>query len=226
MKYLGHLEMAMAFYRAIRRADIPIAHSLGFHPLPKIVFGRPLSVGVESIAENVDIELKEHMKPENVFQRLNSDMPHGIKILVVRELLAKNYPVSQVYQEATYLVFLEKSSAMSNDRDTLEALISGLMEKDEVIIVQEREGKKRHINIRPLIKELSLFDEKTIQLTLGIGEKGSVKPHEVMAQLLGLSQDDSRLLSILKINGEIKTITQIKKADYTDKEKIGFLKSV
>lgn len=202
MKYLGHLEMATAFYRAIRRADIPIAHSLGFHPLPKIVFGQPLPVGVESIAENADIELKEHMKPEDVLERLNSTMPHGIKILEAKELLAKSYPVSQVCQGATYLVFLEKNSAMPDDRDTLEALINRLMEKDEVIIVQEREGKKRHINIRPLIKGLSLFDEKTIQLTLGMGEKGSVKPHEVIAHILGLSQDDRRLLPILKIKGK------------------------
>ncbi|MEK7828914.1 MAG: DUF2344 domain-containing protein, partial [Deltaproteobacteria bacterium] len=102
-----------------------------------------------------------------------------------------------------------------------------VLEKDEIIIHQQREEKKRSINIRPLIKKLSLADDNaTIQLTLDRGERGSVRPYEIIAYLFGISLNESRLFQILKIKGEGKTITQITKADYTDKEKIGLLKSV
>src|SRR3989338_3470507 len=56
MKYLGHLELVTLFSRSIRRAEIPITYSAGFHPLPKMVFSPPLSVGIESVAEYVDLE--------------------------------------------------------------------------------------------------------------------------------------------------------------------------
>ena len=52
-RFLSHLELVTLFSRVIRRAGIPIRFSEGFHPLPKIVFGPALPVGVESISEYI-----------------------------------------------------------------------------------------------------------------------------------------------------------------------------
>ena len=204
MKYLGHLELVTLFSRAIRRAEIPITYSAGFHPLPKMVFSPPLSVGIESVAEYVDLELRGHMKPQAVLERLNSTLSEGIKILEAIELPTRPDFVVKIPQEATYLIFLENLK----NGNKLDELINGLMRSDEIIIHQEREGKQRSIDIRPLIKNLSLIDTATIRLTIDRGEKGSVKPNEVIARLLGLSHNDSRLISILKTKGHYETLRQ------------------
>ncbi|HKZ46934.1 MAG TPA: TIGR03960 family B12-binding radical SAM protein [Thermodesulfobacteriota bacterium] len=237
MKYLGHLELVTLFFRAIRRADIPIVYSAGFHPLPKIVFSQPLPVGIESIAEEAVMELTEHIKPDEIRKRLNMALPDGIKILEARDIPLKLHPLSAIITETTYLISaaadLSASLTLFTGNPTecraaqLQGLINRVLEKDEIIIHQQREEKKRSINIRPLIKKLFLADDNvTIQLTLDRGERGSVRPYEVIAYLFGISLNDSRLFQILKIKGEGKTITQITKADYTDKEKVGFSKSV
>src|SRR5690606_33558809 len=54
-RFASHLDLGRALGRALRRAGLPVAYSQGFHPLPKMAFGPPLPVGVESEAEFVDI---------------------------------------------------------------------------------------------------------------------------------------------------------------------------
>ena len=207
MKYLGHLELMTLFSRAIRRAGIPVAYSAGFHPLPKIGFGPPLSVGIESIAEEMDLELTEYRNPNEIHAILNKTLPHGIKILEAAELphgmKLKLHSISAIITEATYLIFLENGRSLTPiSRSKLEERISMLLERDEIVIHQQREGKKRSINMRPLIKSFFIADDNTLQLTLGKGESGSVKPHEVAAHFLDISDDESRLIPILKISGQ------------------------
>jgi len=202
-KYLGHLELVTLFLRAIKRAGIPVVYSAGFHPLPKIVFSQPLPVGIESIAEEAVLELTEHIKPDEIRTRLNMALPDGIKILEARDMSLKLYPASAIITEATYLISEPVTLAGSKTEGRaaqVQGLINSLLEKDEIVIHQQREEKKRSINIRPLIKKLFLADDNdTIQLTLDRGERGSVRPDEVIAYLFGISLHESKVFSILKI---------------------------
>src|SRR4030042_2093023 len=66
LRYISHLELAHLFYRASRRAGLPLSHSEGFHPLPKMVFSAALPVGVESLTEIVDIELEGRIGPAEI----------------------------------------------------------------------------------------------------------------------------------------------------------------
>ncbi|MBZ0253913.1 MAG: TIGR03960 family B12-binding radical SAM protein, partial [Candidatus Methylomirabilis sp.] len=45
-RYLGHLEMADQFMRALFRAELPVAKTQGFHPHPKMSFCGALALGV------------------------------------------------------------------------------------------------------------------------------------------------------------------------------------
>ncbi|OQX28261.1 MAG: B12-binding domain-containing radical SAM protein, partial [Desulfobacteraceae bacterium IS3] len=79
-KYFGHLELANIFIRAVRRAGIPVKYSEGFHPLPKISFNDPLPVGIESMNELMYLSVPETVKPENITEALNRQLPKGIII--------------------------------------------------------------------------------------------------------------------------------------------------
>lgn len=80
VKYISHLDLMRVFQRALRRASIPISYSSGFNPHQEISFAAPLSLGVTSNAEYVDLKLTEPMdvreirrRPEQLFAGRNKD---------------------------------------------------------------------------------------------------------------------------------------------------------
>lgn len=80
MKYISHLDLMRLFMRALRRADLPIKMTEGFNPHPKISIKRALKLGVESDNEEAALILKEFIRPEEFRERLQQQLPEGIKI--------------------------------------------------------------------------------------------------------------------------------------------------
>ena len=76
--FLSQLELQAIFERAFRRAGIPLSFSAGFHPMPRLSFGRALSVGVESRAEWVNVYIRKPLSPEEIFKRLVGQLPGGM----------------------------------------------------------------------------------------------------------------------------------------------------
>jgi radical SAM-linked protein len=79
VKYVGHLDLARAWERAIRRAGLPLSYSQGFHPQPRIQFAAALPVGVTGAAEVMDIYLDEEIDPDDFLARLDPALPRGIR---------------------------------------------------------------------------------------------------------------------------------------------------
>ncbi len=80
-RFLGHLEMAAVFKRALRRAGISLHYSQGFHPNPKIVFEDTLPLGMESLCERLVITLKRPLDDIAIVRRLRAQLPPGLSIL-------------------------------------------------------------------------------------------------------------------------------------------------
>lgn len=79
-KYISHLDLMRCFQRCIRRAELPIAYSAGFHPHMQIVFAAALSLGFESDCEIIEIGLAQEMLFEEVKSRMQAVLPEGIEI--------------------------------------------------------------------------------------------------------------------------------------------------
>lgn len=96
LRYLSHRELMTAVIRAVRRADIPVTYSQGFHPLPRLSFGPPLNVGVGGLREYFDIEVKAGYAPVLLSGGLNSHLPEGLRVsravrIPARELSLTNF---------------------------------------------------------------------------------------------------------------------------------------
>ena len=63
VRFISHRDMARAFERAFRIEQLPLVFTQGFSPRPKVSFGLALSVGYESDAEYLDVELREPSIP-------------------------------------------------------------------------------------------------------------------------------------------------------------------
>ena len=84
MIYISQLDLLRLFQRALRRANLPLFITQGFHPRPKISFKRALKLGLESFDEEASFYLNIPVEPEVFKERLQRQLPEGIEILAVR----------------------------------------------------------------------------------------------------------------------------------------------
>ena len=80
LRYISHLDLMRLFQRSFNKANIPIKYSEGFNPHPKFSIGAPLSLGIESNEEYMDIDL-EYMAVDEFIERMNGVLPKDIQII-------------------------------------------------------------------------------------------------------------------------------------------------
>ena len=84
--FISHLDILNVVQRAFRRAEIDLVHSQGFNPHPKISYGNALALGTESQGEYVDVEIEEDLSVEEYLNRMNAQLPQGIKFIEAKEI--------------------------------------------------------------------------------------------------------------------------------------------
>jgi len=85
LRFTSHRDIARAFERALRRAQVPMAYSAGFSPHPKISWVGAAPTGVASEAEYVEISVVERVDLEWLRRALDESLPAGIDIVEVVE---------------------------------------------------------------------------------------------------------------------------------------------
>ena len=61
IRYIGHLDVMRFFQKCLRRAEIDVCYTTGFSPHQILTFAAPLSVGLESYGEYMDMEVHSAM---------------------------------------------------------------------------------------------------------------------------------------------------------------------
>ena len=92
VRFIGHLDVMRYFQKVMRRAEVDIRYSEGFSPHQIMSFASPLSVGLISHAEYVDIDVNSSGNSTGMVRRLNEVSAEGLEVLSYRELpeTAKN----------------------------------------------------------------------------------------------------------------------------------------
>jgi len=86
MRFASHRDIARAVERAVRRAELPVAHSAGFSPHPKISYSGGAPTGAASESEFMEISLTASVEPVAVRQRLDAALPAGLDVIEVADL--------------------------------------------------------------------------------------------------------------------------------------------
>ena len=93
VRFISHRDVARAFERAFRIEQLPLAFTLGFSPRPKVSFGLALSVGHESDAEYLDVELTRAVDTERAARRRSpTALPEGIDVTGAAQLVDRAPP--------------------------------------------------------------------------------------------------------------------------------------
>ncbi len=174
-RYVSHLDLMRAMTRTLRRARVPLWYTEGFNPHPYITFALPLSLGMESLCESMDMRIEGESTNEEIYSMLKDTMPPGIEIIKVSD------PVFDPKKIAfgKFDILLD----CADKADETVNLIRDMLSKDE-LIVQKLGKKGRHkvlkdINLIEFIKDYSVscFGERVkLSVILPAGSTTNINP--------------------------------------------------
>lgn len=182
-RFLSHLEMTRAIIRALRRANIDMVYSKGFHPMPRISFSQALPVGIESVHEIMDIQVKGELDPSEAKGHINRELPRGVKILSMYEIPLKSKIIPK---ESHYLLIVR-------DGMLREEPLRRFNNRDRVYV---KKGN-RDIDIKALVKTINIesVDRANLIITHKIGEE--IRISEIAKYIFDLKDTD--IIKIIKM---------------------------
>ena len=187
VKFLSHLDLMRLWERALRRAGLTLAYSEGFSPHPRISIAAPLSVGVTSEAELMDILLNQWISPEAFTSMITKQLPPGIAIRKVTAVGLNEPSLQSRVRFAEYKVGLETQMHTEEVASELQILLA----KKEIPWYHYRDTGVRHYDIRALIDDIWIITAQDSLCILGMrlrcGSNGTGRPEQVI-KALGFTQ--------------------------------------
>jgi len=196
VRFISHRDVARAFERAFRIEELPLAFTLGFSPRPKVSFGLALSVGHESVAEYLDVELREPVDTDVWPERLSGALPEGIDVTGAVPLADRAPALQEAVTLVEYHVAITDADGYPVDRDILSSAVTRGLASDVLLVTRTRKGRESVDDIRPAITACTLVRSEldpdvtavsatgvpVLELTLSTQSRGA-RPREVLDAL-------------------------------------------
>ncbi len=189
-RFLGHLEMANVFKRALRRAGIPLHYSQGFHPNPKIVFEDTLPLGMESLCERMTITLTQGLTPAEIVRRLRPHLPAGLDI-VSCEAFRRTRDVDT---EVSYRVRLAGAAFPPEPLDALKRQDHFYFER------RNRKGRLKKIDLKAMLLRVERPKPDVLEFTLRHRMETLVRPADLLRHLFQLPPELIQHARVTKLN--------------------------
>jgi Uncharacterized protein conserved in bacteria (DUF2344) len=169
VRFTSQRDLARVMERAMRRAQLPLAHSSGFSPRPLMSFGLALPTGCASRAEYLDLRLDASSSTGDVavvgaddadrgeLGRLAADLsallPEGIDVTAAAGLHGAEPSLQEAVASCDWeLEVLGVSPAVLAQR------VEQLLGAGAVQVARERKGRTTIDDIRPAVRALSVLD--------------------------------------------------------------------
>ena len=174
IKFVGHLDVMRYFQKAIRRAEIDIKYSEGFSPHQLLSFAQPLSVGVTSDGEYLDMTVNSMVSVTDVMDRLNAVMNEGIKIIAVEELDETSVKAMTDVYAARYIAKFRETS--KPDFDWISEF-KKYLSKDTLPATKKTKSGFKEIDMKPMIFDYKFDTEnQEVMLLLSMSSATTLKP--------------------------------------------------
>ena len=186
LKYISHLDLTLAWVRALRRAGLALAYSKGFNPQARLQLAAALPVGYTSSGEVMDVLLDQPVLVERFMAGLRPVSPWGLTVVTVEEVDLKSPSLQSSLRQADYRVTVETSL----DAAALKARVAVFLAADHWEQQRIRRRRTETVDVRPLAKDVRLESahnrQAVLLVRLSAGAKGNLRP-DVMLAALGLA---------------------------------------
>jgi radical SAM-linked protein len=183
LRLLSHKDLLRAFERLFRRAQVPIVHSRGFNPHPKIVFALSLPLGVVGLDEVVEIDLERPWPLDELRDRLLRQAPPGLTFHELRILPSK--------ASAQVAGLCYRLPVPADALPALRVGIPELLARAECVVKRAKAPGQR-VDLRPSIVDLRLVEipdtgasawHSALELELRPAPAGTARPEEIISLL-------------------------------------------
>jgi len=164
MRFLSHLELITVFTRAVSRGGVPILFSQGFHPHPRFSFATATSVGVESTAEYMDMFVADGIQADEVCERLNNALPHGLRIMEAELIDVKSPSLSTLIDKTRYCITFDNSWSPK-----INELCVQFLAHSSYVIQRKKKGEIQNIDLRGEVASL-MANGASVELVAGRGK--------------------------------------------------------
>ena len=152
IKFIAHLDLMRTLQKIIKRSGLPVEYSKGFNPHMAVSIAQPLSVGVHSSGEYMDVVLNEELDEEYIKAKMSEKTPRGIKILdVVKVIPVEGKKQSQamaIIDAAKYTIKLKYTN-----QEEVKKTLQDICTSPEWNIVKKSKSGEKMVNIKTLIHE-------------------------------------------------------------------------
>ena len=177
IKFIGHLDCMRFFQKALRRAKMDVAYSQGFNPHQIMSFASPLSVGLTSDGEYIDIEFVSlpSEDPNEVVNYLNTCMTDELFVTEMKVLPDKSKTSMALLHACDYMITVKKEDCFWQNMENKEGGAAGefslpemfeaFMQQPQIIILKKTKKSEKEMDIKPYIQQYAFtretFEEKT-----------------------------------------------------------------
>ncbi len=180
LKYISHHDLMRVFELALRRAKIRVAHTRGFNPRPKLSFALALPLGVESLDEILDLDVRADAAQDaaSLLVSLGEQLPEGLKLLEARR--ARGRP------RVTGCEYRCELALDAGDLAKFAKRVSDFLAQTSLPHARSRGAGKpaRRLDVRAMTQQARL-EGAVLFLRLLMTPQGGIKPTDVL-EVLGL----------------------------------------
>ncbi len=189
VRFISHRDVARAFERAFRIEQLPLAFTLGFSPRPKVSFGLALSVGHESDAEYLDLELAEPIAVEPLAAAISGALPEGLEVFDVVALADRAPALQEAVTSVEWNIEVipgsaPESGAIDAGPELVAARVDAVLGSDTLVVDRIRKGKSTQEDIRSVIRGITVLgaSEQGTSTAVELSTRPtSVRPAELVA---------------------------------------------
>jgi radical SAM-linked protein len=141
LRFLSHRDVARSVERAVRRAGIPVAHSHGFSPHPRLSWIGAAPTGSASEAEYLEIGLTRPLDPAALASALDAALPAGLDVLAA--VVAAAPPLADLIDASEWRIELPGLQPAELCR-----AVAALEAEDSVVVERVTPSGRRQIDVR------------------------------------------------------------------------------
>ena len=155
LRFLSHRDVARSVERAVRRAGIPVAHSHGFSPHPRLSWIGAAPTGAASEAEYMEIGLTRPLDPADLAAALDAALPDGLDVLAATE--AEGTPLAERIDASEWRIELPGVSP-----DGLRRAVVALEGADAVVVERVTPSGRRQVDVRGALVGVTLSVQESM----------------------------------------------------------------
>lgn len=156
LRFASHRDVARAFERAVRRAGVPVSHSHGFSPHPRLSWVSAAPTGAASEAEYLEIGLTRLMEPAQVAAALDAALPDGVDVLDAVAIPLGSPALADRIDATRWRLELPGVST-----EELRAAVAALMATESLVVERVMKNGRKPVDVRAAVRVAEVTDPGT-----------------------------------------------------------------